>query len=129
MDLSKKRGGAKGEGKVFASCKEVHIAYDAEEIDIQAKIFVRINGELTETTVGRTLLFEITPKEIPFSAVNELMSKKVLTNLVNEAFLKAGREKTVIFLDDLKELGFKYSTKGGITFSIDYLRMQLGNGG
>jgi len=121
--LTKKRGGAKGEGKVFASCQEVHIAYNAGEIHIQAKIFVRINGELEETTVGRILLFEITPKEISFSDVNQLMSKNVLTNLVNEAFLKAGREKTVIFLDDLKELGFEHATKGGITFSIDNLRI------
>ena len=121
--LTKRRGGERGEGKVFANCQEVRAAYDAGVIAHQAKIWVRMDGELLETTVGRVLLFEIVPTEIPFSTVNNLMTKKVLTDLVNDVFLKAGREKTVIFLDDLKELGFKHSTKGGITFSVDYLRI------
>jgi len=121
--LTKKRGGAKGEGKVFSSCREVYAAYDAQEIDIQAEVWVRINGELRKTTVGRVLFFEIVPEEISFSSVNRVMTKKVLTDTVNNAFLNSGREKTVKFLDNLKEIGFKYATKGGITFSVDYLRI------
>lgn len=121
--LTKKRGGVKGEGKIFANGQEVREAYDAREVVIHAKIWARIDKELIETTVGRVLLFEIAPKEISFSSINQLMSKNVLVDLVNEVFLKSGVQRTVEFLDDIKELGFKHATKGGLTFAIDNLKI------
>ncbi len=121
--LTKIRGNAKGEKMLFANFQEVRIAYDAEEVHLQAKIFVRLDGELVETTVGRVLLYEIFPKEISFKSVNKLMRKGILSDLVSDVFIKSGREKAVNFLDDIKEIGFKYATKGGLTFSIDNLKI------
>jgi len=121
--MTKIRGGVKGENKVFSNENEVRIAYDAGELDLQAKIKVRINSELVSTTTGRVLLHEVVPSEIPFSKVNRLMNKKTLTELVSESYLKAGREKTVEFLDRLKEMGFRYSTKAGISISLDDMRI------
>jgi DNA-directed RNA polymerase subunit beta' len=121
--MTKIRGGVKGENKVFSNVNEVRIAFDAGELDLQAKIKVRMNGELVSTTTGRILLHEVVPSEIPFSKVNRLMNKKTLTELISESYLKAGREKTVEFLDRLKEMGFKYSTKAGISISIGDMRI------
>src|SRR3989338_7055249 len=116
--MTKIRGGVKRENKVFSNENEVRIAYDACELDLQAKIKVRINSELVSTTTGRVLLHEVVPSEIPFSKVNRLINKKTLTELVSESYLKAGREKTVEFIDRLKEMGFMYSTRAGISISI-----------
>ncbi len=121
--MTKIRGGVKGENKVLSNGNEVRIAYDAGELDLQAKIKVRINSELVSTTTGRVLMHEVVPSEIPFSKVNRLMNKKTLTELVSESYLKAGREKTVEFLDRLKEMGFMYSTKAGISISLDDMRI------
>ncbi|OGW08123.1 MAG: DNA-directed RNA polymerase subunit beta', partial [Nitrospinae bacterium RIFCSPLOWO2_12_39_16] len=121
--MTKIRGGVKGENKVLSNGNEVRIAYDAGELDLQAKIKVRINSELVSTTTGRVLLHEVVPSEIPFSKVNRLMNKKTLTELVSESYLKAGREKTVEFIDRLKEMGFMYSTRAGISISLDDMRI------
>ena len=67
--MSKVRGDVNGEGRVFASPVEVRYAFDAEELDLQAMIMVRIEGRLQKTTTGRVLLYEVLPKELPFSIV------------------------------------------------------------
>jgi len=121
--LTKMRGGAKGEGMVFADKDEVIAAFDADEVGLQAKINVRIDGEMFFTTTGRILLYEILPEEIPFACVNGKMDKKAVSNLVAVSYLKAGREKTVIFLDELKDIGFKYATRAGISISIDVMHI------
>src|SRR5512136_691261 len=72
---------AKGEGKIFASPEEVRIAYDAREADLHARIKVRMDGSLLESTVGRILLREIVPEEIPFRLINKVMKKSELANL------------------------------------------------
>ncbi|OGW03550.1 MAG: DNA-directed RNA polymerase subunit beta' [Nitrospinae bacterium RIFCSPLOWO2_02_39_17] len=123
--MTKVKGGARGENKVFSNVYEVRSAYDAGELDLQAKIRVRINGELVSTTTGRVLLYEIVPPEIPLLKINNLMNKKTLSDLISESYLKAGREKTAEFLDKLKELGFRYATKAGISISINDMRIPI----
>ena len=110
---------AKGEGKVFASPEEVRIAYDAREADLHARIKVRMNGSLLESTVGRILLREIVPEEIPFSLVNKVMKKNELANLIDYCYRYGGDKKTVLLCDRLKDLGYRYATLAGISICID----------
>ncbi len=121
--LTKVRPGAKGEGKVLSSPEEVHVAYDAQEIEEHAKIKVRIGGEIVETTVGRVLLGEVLPKEIPFSHANQLMTKKEVTKLIDTVYRQAGHRETVTFLDKIKDLGFRYATKAGVSICIDNMHI------
>lgn len=123
--LTKERGGSKGEGRVFSDIDEVRVAFDHKEVELQARIKVKIDGELVNTTVGRVLLYEILPNEIPFSSVNKQMNKKNLIDLVSENFKKVGRERTVQFLDELKEMGFHYATQAGISISVDDMHIPL----
>jgi len=111
----------KGEGKVFSSPEEVRIAYDRGEADLHAAIKVRMDGEIVETSVGRVLLNEVMPEEIPFDFINQPMTKKQVANLINLSFRKAGDKKTVILSDKLKNLGYFYATKAGISICIDDL--------
>lgn len=117
-NATRERSGALGEGKVFSSPGEVRVAYDQGAVDLQAKISVRLDGERVETTVGRILLAEIAPPEIPFSEINRVMKKKELGALIDAAFLRAGNKATVIFADRLKDLGFEYATRAGISIGI-----------
>ncbi|MBI5097500.1 MAG: DNA-directed RNA polymerase subunit beta', partial [Nitrospirae bacterium] len=117
--LTKERAGAIGENKVFSSPLEVRAAFDAGVADEHAKIKVRINGELVDTTVGRILLGEIMPSGMPFSLANKVMNKKELTKLIDRSYREAGHRETVVFLDKVKEIGFRYATKSGISISIE----------
>ena len=121
--MTKARGGVQGEGKVFSGLKEVLSAYDADELDLQAQILVRMKGKIVQTTTGRVILGEVLPGEVEFSLVNQLMDKKALSDLIGESFLQAGSEKTVTLLDAIKSLGFKYATEAGLTVSIDHMRI------
>ena len=121
--MTKLRGGMKGEGKVLSDPKEVISAYDAGELDLQARILVRIDGELVQTTTGRVLIGEILPKGMPFSLANRLLDKKSLSDLISNVFRRMGNEKTVAVLDNIKQLGFKYATEAGLTISIDQMRI------
>ncbi|MBI5745883.1 MAG: DNA-directed RNA polymerase subunit beta' [Nitrospirae bacterium] len=117
--LTKEKPGARGEGKTFSNCAEVRIAYDINEIEEHARIKVRINNTLIETTVGRVILSEILPKCIDFKHVNQLMSKKELMKLVDVCYREAGQRDTVLLLDRIKDIGFSYATKAGISICID----------
>jgi DNA-directed RNA polymerase subunit beta' len=121
--MTKIRGGARGEGKVFSGLREVRMAYDHDELDLQARIMVQLNGQLEVTTTGRVLLYEVTPKELPFSLINQEMNKKSLSELIGVSFKEVGREKTVALLDAVKEMGFKYATEAGLSISIDHMRI------
>jgi len=121
--LTQEREGAKGEGKILYSQEEVRIAYDAGELDEQAKVKVRIDGELVETTVGRVIFGEILPPTIEFSHVNQVMTKKEMTKLIDAVYRKTGLHETVIMLDKLKELGFSYATKAGVSICIDNMHI------
>jgi len=121
--MTKEKGGVKGEGRVFSSPREVVAAFDADALDLQARILVRTQGELVQTTTGRVLLGEELPKAIPFSMVNRLLDKKGLSDLISKSFLMAGREKTVGLLDSVKRMGFRFATEAGMTISIDQMKI------
>jgi DNA-directed RNA polymerase subunit beta' len=117
--MTRERPLVKGEGKVFSNPDEVRVAYDAGEVDLHARIKARMNGDLVETTVGRVLLREIVPEEIPFSLVNKVMKKNELANLVDYCYRFCGDKATVLLSDRMKDLGYRYATLAGISISID----------
>ena len=121
--LTQERPGAKGEGKVLYSPEEVRIAYDAGELEEHAKIKVRIQGVLVDTTVGRVLFGEVLPAGIDFSCVNQVSTKKEMAKLIDLVYRQAGPHETVIMLDKLKNLGFFYATKAGVSICIDNMHI------
>ena len=121
--LTNEREGARGEGKIFSSAEEVRIAYDSDEVEEQARIKVRIGGELVQSTVGRVILSEILPASMDFSHVNQLMTKKEITKLVDRVYRLAGLHEVVVMLDRLKDLGFSYATKAGVSICIDNMHI------
>ena len=121
--LTQEREGAKGTGKILSSQEEVRIAYDAGELDEQARVMVRVNGELVKTTVGRVIFGEILPPSIDFSYVNQIMTKKEMTKLIDTVYRTTGLHETVVMLDNLKELGFSYATKAGVSICIDNMHI------
>ncbi|MBI4698025.1 MAG: DNA-directed RNA polymerase subunit beta', partial [Nitrospirae bacterium] len=124
--LTKERTGARGEGKVFSSPEEVMIAYDAREISEHARIKVRMNGGLVDTTVGRIIFNDIMPKEVPFSMINKVMTKKEAGKLVEYCYKRAGKQSTVLFLDSIEKMGFKYATLSGVSICIDDMHIPTG---
>ncbi|MGC9109580.1 MAG: DNA-directed RNA polymerase subunit beta' [Caldimicrobium sp.] len=119
--MTMERPFAKGEGKIFKDPNEVFLAYLSDEVHLQAKIKVRMNGKLVDTTVGRVIFSSIVPEEIPFEEYNKPLRKKELQELINIAYRRAGLKKTVILADRLKDLGFLMSTRAGLSISVDYL--------
>ncbi len=107
----------RGEGRLFADPEEVRIAYDNEDVDLQARIRLRWKGEIVDTTVGRTLFNETVPEPLRF--VNQELKKKEVTALVGRCMNQLGNEVTVKFLDELKDLGFRYATLSGLSIGID----------
>ncbi|MDO8375576.1 MAG: DNA-directed RNA polymerase subunit beta', partial [Aquabacterium sp.] len=123
----------KGEGLVFSDTGEVRRAFDAGELDLNARISVRLTEytknketgdyvaetKLWETTGGRALLSEILPKGLPFSNINKALKKKEISKLINVSFRKCGLKETVVFADKLLQSGFRLATKAGISICID----------
>ncbi|MDX9745326.1 MAG: DNA-directed RNA polymerase subunit beta' [Syntrophales bacterium] len=119
--LTRERPFAKGEGMIFADPEEVRQALDAAVVELGAKIRVRINGLFHDTTVGRVILSEIVPEQIPFDSINKVMNKKELANLIGDCYRTCGDKTTVLLADRLKDLGFKYATSSGASFTIHNL--------
>jgi DNA-directed RNA polymerase subunit beta' len=141
--LTKDKPGAKGEGRVFSSIEEVLLALDAKEVETQTPIKLRITGNLIDltqehdtqdvmraavqenvrrvinTTVGRVIFNDQVPEGLSY--INGTLKKKGLQSLVNYCHLRLGHEMTVKMLDDLKQLGFLYATRAGISIGIDDL--------
>jgi DNA-directed RNA polymerase subunit beta' len=124
--------GAKGEGMLFADISEVARAYETRQVDLHAKISVRIKevvvgagGERSdkvtryETTVGRSLLSEILPAGLPFDTINRPLKKKEISKIINGSFRRCGLRETVIFADRLMQAGYSLATRGGISFAAD----------
>src|SRR5213592_4616531 len=107
----------RGEGRLFPDPEEVRIAYDNEDVDLQARIRLRWSGEVLETTVGRTLFNGVVPEPLRF--VNQELKKKEITALVGRCYNLLGNEVTVAFLDELKDVGFRYATLSGLSIGID----------
>ncbi|MBP6265263.1 MAG: DNA-directed RNA polymerase subunit beta', partial [Nitrospira sp.] len=121
--LTKERVGAKGEGKLFGSPEEARIAYDAGALDEHARIKVRVNGAMVQTTAGRVILAEILPPMMPFADANKLMTKKEMSKLIDAVYRQAGHRETVTFLDKIKDLGFHYATRAGMSICIDNMHI------
>ncbi len=130
---TRERINGKGEGLIFSDTSEVRRAFDAGEVELNAKINVRLTewtknketGEFTsstklwETTAGRALLSEILPKGLPFANINKALKKKEISKLINVSFRKCGLKETVVFADKLLQSGFRLATKAGISICID----------
>lgn len=130
---TRERINGKGEGLIFSDTGEVQRALDAGEVELTAKINVRLTeytknketGEfesatkLVQTTAGRALLSEILPKGLPFSNINKALKKKEISKLINASFRKCGLKETVVFADKLLQNGFRLATKAGISICID----------
>jgi DNA-directed RNA polymerase subunit beta' len=116
--LTREDIGAKGAGRVFSTIDEVRCAYDHGSLGLQAPIEVRLRGQRMKTTVGRAILSEILPDEVPFQLINKTMGKKELSALVNTCFRLTGPKKTVLLADALRSIGYRYSTKAGLSICI-----------
>ena len=122
--MTKSKLNALGEGSVFADVDEVKRAYDSKQVDLQAIIKCRISNqdgsnELVETTVGRTILWGVVPKEIPFEKVNKPLNSKAISDLINTSYRYSGLKATVIFSDKIKNLGYDYSTISGSSICVE----------
>ncbi len=126
--LTREKPLAIGAGKIFASPKEVRAAWDHQAVDLHAPVKVRMNGKIVDTTVGRIILGEVVPPQIPFDHINKVMDKKAIANLVDYCYRMAGNKETVLLADRLKNIGFEYATRAGISISIDDMKIPAGKG-
>jgi DNA-directed RNA polymerase subunit beta' len=141
--LTKQKTGAKGEGRAFGNPDDVMLALEAGEVETLSAIRLRytgrmidltasrdsqdlleteeqmVNAKIINTTVGRVIFNGVLPKEMPF--INGLLKKKGLQQAVRYCYLKYGLERTVEMLDSLKNVGFTYATKSGMSIGIDDL--------
>jgi len=130
--MTRERVGAKGEGMAFGDVAEVHRAYESRNVDLQAKVKVRLtehvrdaNGKLgpntrvVDTTVGRSLLSEILPRGLSFDAINQDMTKKTISATINACYRTVGLKETVVFADQLMYTGFHYATRAGVSIGVD----------
>ena len=117
--MTRERAGGRGEGKRFASTEEVRQAFDSGEIDLHASIHVRLDGEMVATTTGRVLLREVVADEIPFRFINQVMDKKALGELIDQAYRRLGSKATVLLADRVRSLGYTHATAAGISICLD----------
>ena len=130
--MTRERVDARGTGMVFADVSEVHRAYESGVADLHARVRVRIRNvivgsnsehqscfKLTETTIGRALLSDVLPDGLPFSYVNQTMTKKSISNLINRCYREVGLKETVVFADQLMYTGFSFATRAGISIGVD----------
>jgi DNA-directed RNA polymerase subunit beta' len=130
--MTRERVNANGEGMAFSDIREVHRAYENKCVDLHAKVKVRIeefeeneDGEfapvlrLVDTTVGRALLSDILPKGLSFDLINQDMSKKAISGVINACYRQEGLKKTVVFADQLMYMGFRYATMAGVSIGVD----------
>ena len=115
--LTRPKEGDKGEGKFFGSIGEGLLAYENKAVGLHAIVNVRHNGKwIKNTTVGRIIFSSVLPEGVEF--VDDLINKKKLTQIVNHVYLITGNFQTVLFLDRLKELGFRMATVSGVSIAI-----------
>jgi len=130
--MTRERAGARGEGMIFSDVREVHRAHETRCAELHASIHVRIveyvkdaDGEMLErrrlvkTTIGRALLSELLPKGLSFDLVNQDMTKKRVSAVINSCYRALGLKETVIFADRLMYTGFSYATRGAVSIGVD----------
>jgi DNA-directed RNA polymerase, beta' subunit len=116
--LSLEKSDSKGANKIFASVDEVMIAEEAHCLEVHSKIKTMIDGKTLFTTAGRLIIRSILPDFVPENMWNKVLKKKDIANLVDYVYKNGGLEVTAGFLDRLKNLGFRYATKAGVSISI-----------
>lgn len=132
--LSKEKPGAKGEGRIFGSTDEVMSAYNDDIIELNARIKLKVgslydlsqaqkleNSQIIETTVGRVIFNDVLPRGFGF--VNLELNKSNISQVVSDAYKRFGHKETISLLDRLKTLGFEYATIGGMSISVDDLKI------
>jgi DNA-directed RNA polymerase subunit beta' len=130
--MTRERINAKGEGMSFADNQEVQRAFGSGQVDLQARVKVRIHetlmnlGEETtertrivETTVGRALLWDIVPDGLSYDMINQPMVKKAISRVINQCYRAVGLKSTVIFADQLMYTGYEYSTRSGASIGVN----------
>ena len=115
--LSLSRDGVKGEHKLFGGIDEIMTAIELGELDINAKIRVSYEQKLIQTTAGRMILRSVLPDFVPTHLWNKVMKKKDIGTLIDYVYKEGGIGISASFLDNLKDLGFKYATKAGVSIS------------
>jgi len=118
-----------GEGMTFSDSAEVIAAYDHGAIGLHARIKVRVAGEIVETTTGRIIVSELIPSKVPFDKVNCVLNKKNIAALVTGAYRTAGTKATVILCDRIKDLGYEYATRAGVTIGVKDLKIPVAKAG
>tara|TARA_B100001057_G_scaffold434656_1_gene464448 strand:- start:2512 stop:6810 length:4299 start_codon:yes stop_codon:yes gene_type:complete len=115
----------KGEGLIFYSYDEVIIAYNDKKVDLNAGIKIRAKvhdksnklvNKIIDTTVGRVLFNQVVPEEAGF--INEVLTKKSLRDIIGNILKITSVPKTAEFLDKIKDMGFSFAFKGGLSFSL-----------
>jgi len=130
--VSLERDGEVGEGLTFGDLAEIEQALFHKKVTLQAKIQCRYRGvdkdnntkiEVVKTTPGRMMLSQILPRHpnVPFSLINNLLTKKDVQNVIDVVYRHCGQKETVIFADRLMALGFAQACKAGISFGKDDL--------
>jgi DNA-directed RNA polymerase subunit beta' len=130
--MTRSRINARGEGMVFTDVAEVHRAYHSGQVDLQAKVKVRVPDyerqedktlvkrlRLLETTVGRAILSEILPEGLPFELLNKALDKKSISAVINACYREVGLKETVVFADQVMYIGFTYATRAGVSIGAD----------
>jgi DNA-directed RNA polymerase subunit beta' len=131
--MTRTRINAKGEGMLLANIDEARRAFESGAVALQAQVRIRVStfdvdeetGEktavekLVDTTVGRALLSEILPEGLDFELVNQAMSKKAISNVINACYRRLGLKKTVVFADKLMYTGFRMATAAGISIGVN----------
>ena len=121
--ITKPRTGVKGEGLTFYSPEECEIALNEGKVDIHANVKVRIldkrtnTTSLVETTPGRVLVNHFVPEAVGFQ--NVTLGKKAVKNIITDVIKTCGVAQTALFLDNIKDLGYKMAFKGGLSFNLN----------
>ncbi len=118
--MTVERSFEKGEGMTFCAPWEVEAAHDAGQVSLHARIKVRMKEgeELVQTTPGRVLVSDILPPELSFEHVNTVLTKKAIAKLVGAAYRTCGIKSTVILCDRLKDMGYEFATRAGVTIGV-----------
>ncbi|HHQ69240.1 MAG TPA: DNA-directed RNA polymerase subunit beta', partial [Halothiobacillaceae bacterium] len=129
--MTREKRHARGEGMAFASVDEVQRAYESGQVELSARIRVRITDfkrtedqvesytRIVETVAGRAMLYRLVPDGVPFEQVDKDMGKKPISALLNYVYRHLGTKETVIFADQLMYAGFHYATRSGISICAD----------